>query len=189
MPFGDKLNPTELHLVLLDALGGCVTSHSDVTEKPLIFTLRETGGIKFETYLYNITNPPGARQAGECKSQLIFPGQKRGAHWHFAPKEDTLIILAGFAQMLGDVESGAFVFWELEKHRDPAYSANIQVSLETLLKTTSQSVFRKKKRGNGEWEVVCRREYAYQGLMLRMSTDREIMLGEEVGSGTYRLQF
>lgn len=184
MAFGEKLRVSELHTVLLDALGNHVASSTSIDEKPLLLELKEIPLIVFEIYLFNITNPPGARQAGECKSQLIFPGQKRGERWKFQYQINTVTILAGFAQMLGDVDSGVFVFWELAEHENPAYSANIQVSLETLLESLSNPVFRKKKRGNGEWEVICRRELAYEGLMLRRETDRNIMLGVRMQNGS-----
>ena len=185
MAFGEKMRVPELHTVLLEALDGHITKHSSIEEKPLAIELKEIPSLVFEIYLFNITNPPGARQAGECKSQLIFPGQKRGTRWEFNHQLNKVTILAGFAQMLGDIDTGAFVFWELAKHEKPAYSANIQVSLDTLLETLSNPVFRKKKRGNGEWEIVCRRDKAFDGLLLRRETDRNIMLGVAMENGTH----
>ena len=79
----ERLSVEELHETLLKALEGHVKWHSSTLEKPFIVDLKPPFQWKLKVYLYNCTNPPGARQAGECKSQIILPGQNRGERGRF----------------------------------------------------------------------------------------------------------
>lgn len=174
----DKLSVVELHTVLLSALGEHIEWHDDIAEKPLIVKLAQPYSWKLKIYLYNCTNPPGARQAGECKSQIILPGQLRGTRGRFETEPDAITLLMGYSQFLGDDDEGAFVIWELRKHMDFAYSANVQVSLAVLLETITNPLFSRKKRGNGEWIVVCRPKMLYQAIKMRENIDVDILLKE-----------
>ena len=174
----DRLSVSELHELLLCSLGDHVAWHDEIDEKPLRIKLNPPYGWNLEVYLYNCTNPPGARQAGECKSQIILPGQQRGTRGKFETYPDTITLLMGYAQFLDKDDEGAFVIWELRKHMEFAYSANVQVSLSTLLETITTPLFAKKKRGNGEWIVVCRPNMIYQAIKKRMDVDIEILLKE-----------
>lgn len=175
----DKLSNAELHQVFLDSLGSYVEEYSDLSKKPLVVRLKAPYNWTLKVYLYNCTNPPGARQAGECKSQIILPGQKRGCRGSFSPDPDSITLLAGFARPLSDsIEDGVFVLWELKKHMEFAYSANVQVSLSALLKSYSSPIYAAKKRGNGEWIVVCQPEQLMAGIKLRIDTDIRLLLEE-----------
>lgn len=173
-----KLSTAELHTVLLDALGEHAIRHSSIYEKPLIVDLGAPYAWRVKIYLYNCTNPPGARQAGEYKSQVILPGQKRGERGHFELEADTITLLMGFASVTESIDDGLFVIWELRKHMNPAYSANVQVSLSTLLRAYSDPMFAMKKRGNGEWIVVSTPQHLFEAIKKRVDVDADILLEE-----------
>lgn len=171
-----KLSNAELHQVFLDSLGQAVEHHSDIGEKPLIVKLAIPYNTTIKAYIFNCTNPPGARQAGEFKSQLILPGQQRGERGNFILEHGVKTLLVGFASVTGSIEDGVFVLWEIKKHLDFAYSANIQVSLHTLLRTFSETLFVTKKRGNGEWIVVARPQMLLAAIQKRIDIDIDLLL-------------
>lgn len=173
----DKLSVAELHTTLLAALGEHVVWHSNIAEKPLYVQLAPPYGWKVKIYLYNCTNPPGARQAGECKSQLILPGQQRGTRGRFIVEPGVITLLMGYARFLSE-DDGTFILWELRKHMEFAYSANVQVSLSTLLDSLTTPMFARVKRGNGEWVVVCQPHMLYEAIKKRVDVDIELLLKE-----------
>ncbi len=175
----EKYSTEKLHQIFLEALGSSVVSHSSIDEKPLYVQLGLPYNTMIKVYLFNCTNPPGARQAGECKSQLILPGQKRGERGKFNIEFGVVTLLAGFATITGNVEDGVFVFWELKKHMEFAYSANVQVSLNTLLRAYSEQMFSMKKRGNKEWIVVTRPNHIVEAIQERINVDIELLLGSK----------
>lgn len=172
----NKLTTYELHKVFIDSLSSAVYSHSDLNEKPLLVTLNPPHCMKLKVYLFNCTNPPGARQAGECKSQLILPGQQRGERGHFELDPEYKTLLVGFCTVTEDIQDGSYVLWDLKKHMEFAYSASVQVALSTLLRSYTEPVFCMKKRGNGEWIVVCQRTYLLEAIYMRMNKDIDLLL-------------
>ena len=73
-----RLSAHDLHAKLVDSMGDTVVRHSDMGEKPLELDLEPPLPSRVRAYVYNATNPPGGRTVGECKCQLIVPGQKSG---------------------------------------------------------------------------------------------------------------
>ncbi len=171
-----RFSTTTLHQAFLDALTPYVEAHSSIEEKPLFVQLKAPYNLRLKVYLFNCTNPPGARQAGECKSQLILPGQARGQRGHFELDPNSVTILAGLASITELLEDAVFVIWELKKHVDFAYSANVQVSLSTLLRAYSDPMFAMKKRGNGEWIVVSRPNHLAEAIKKRIDLDIDLLL-------------
>lgn len=165
-----------LHQTFLDSLAPYVEEHSSIEEKPLMVQLKAPYNLRLKVYLFNCTNPPGARQAGECKSQLILPGQLRGQRGHFDLDPNAVTILAGLASITELIEDAIFVIWELKKHMEFAYSANVQVSLSTLLRAYAEPMFTMKKRGNGEWVVVSRPSHLAEAIQKRIDLDIDLLL-------------
>ena len=173
-----KYDTTTLHRALLDSLSPYVEEHSDISQKPLLVKMKAPYNLRLKIYLYNCTNPPGARQAGECKSQIILPGQQRGQRGRFVEEPGVVTLLMGLASITDDIEDGVFVIWELKKHMEFAYSANVQVSLNALLQAYSDQMFSMKKRGNGEWIVVSRPGRLPAAIQRRVDLDIELLLKE-----------
>ena len=175
-----KYDTTTLHRALLDSLSPYVEEHSDMGEKPLLIKMSAPYNMRLKVYLYNCTNPPGARQAGECKSQIIVPGQQRGERGKIVEEPGVITLLMGLASITDDIEDGVFVIWELKKHMEFAYSANVQVSLKAILRAYSDQLFSMKKRGNGEWIVVSRPNRLLEAIQRRVDLDIELLLGEQI---------
>ncbi len=173
-----KLSSAVLNQMFLDSLGQNVESHNGIEDKPLIVKLKPPYNNIFKVYLYNCTNPPGARQAGEYKSQIILPGQQRGERGRFEIEPGMKTLLVGFATITGELSDGVYVLWELKKHMEFAYSANVQVGLSTLLHAYSEPMFSMNKRGNGEWIVVSRPYKLIDAIQKRMEIDIDLLLEE-----------
>ncbi|RHP30313.1 hypothetical protein [Lachnotalea sp. AF33-28] len=171
-----KLSPTVLHKKFIDSLGQYVKYYSNIEDKPLIVTLKSPYNITLKVYLYNCTNPSGAKQAGEYKSQLILPGQKRHTRGKFELELGKKTLLVGFATITGDIDDGVFVIWDLRKHMEFAYSTNVQVSLKTLLRAYTEHMFCMKKRGNAEWIVVSRPDKLIFAIQERINLDIKLLL-------------
>ncbi len=82
---------------------------------------------RIRVYLYNATAPPGGRTLGECKAQLIVPGQRPGRRGNFDYSGGRSAVLAGY-----NAHNDVFVLWEAGLHTDFAYSKNVQIKPETL---------------------------------------------------------
>ena len=169
-----KLSPTVLHKKFIDSLGQYVKYYSNIEDKPLIVTLKSPYNITLKVYLYNCTNPSGAKQAGEYK--LILPGQKRHTRGKFELELGKKTLLVGFATITGDIDDGVFVIWDLRKHMEFAYSTNVQVSLKTLLRAYTEHMFCMKKRGNAEWIVVSRPDKLIFAIQERINLDIKLLL-------------
>ena len=173
-----KLSSVVLNQMFLDSLGKYVESYNGIEDKPLIVKLKPPYNIIIKVYLYNCTNPPGARQAGEYKSQIILPGQQRGKRGRFEMEPGIKTLLVGFATITGELPDGVFVLWELRKHIEFAYSANVQVGLNTLLHAYAEPMFSVKKRGNGELIVVSRPYKLIYAIQKRIEIDIDLLLEE-----------
>jgi hypothetical protein len=171
-----KFSTTILHQTFLKSLSPLVERHSSVEDKPLLVKLKVPYNITLKVYLFNCTNPPGARQAGEWKSQIILPGQQRGQRGKFQIEPGITTLLAGLASITGELEDAIFVLWEVKKHMEFAYSANVQVSLNTLLRVYSEPMFAMKKRGNDEWVVVSRPNHLARAIQKRIKVDIDLLL-------------
>ena len=91
-------------------------------------------------------------------------------------------MIIGYATPFDDPEDGLWVLFELDKHREFAYSANIQIYLRQLLKGFENDVYVHKKH-NKETVVICRRKFLVQGLKKRFDIDYQIMM-EKADHGT-----
>lgn len=175
----NKFTTTELHEIFLAALDEKVKIYSDIHEKPLMVELCHPFPLKLKVYLFNITNPPGGRQAGECKCQIILPGQKRGEKGHIDLEPDCMTLLIGFCTVTSNINDGVFVIWDCNMHRTPAFSANIQVHISSLLEALTRGVFSQKKRGNGEVIVLSTPNYLLDAIKMRFEIDCEKLMGDD----------
>jgi hypothetical protein len=121
------LSVEEMQRRFVDALGGSVTSHSDLSKKPLDLDLDHPLPRKVRVYLFNATKPAGGRPLGEHKIQLILPDQKRGTRGAFAHDDGRFVILAGYS-----ADDDVFALWDAGLYDDFAYSRNVQVKAETI---------------------------------------------------------
>ncbi len=164
-----RLRTVQLNELFVSSLGKQSHVIGNLTDKPLLVDAAIPFDVKLRVYLYNCTNPPGGRASDEYKSQIIVPGQERGARGNFLYSEDRIVILGAYAQMTSDMESGVFVFWDPMFHVDFAYSANIQVKSEVLIRAFAELVSYGEKN-NGETIIACRPQNLREGIKARITT-------------------
>ena len=140
-PLTERVSQTELHRRFLDALEGAVRSHSALDRKPLEADLAPPLPSRIRLYIFNATRPPGGRPLGEHKVQLILPGQRRGDRASFDQSGGRIVLLSGYA-----AEENVFVIWDAGLYADFAWSRNVQVKSETLIRATAGKIAEQERR-------------------------------------------
>lgn len=169
-----RLTAKELNAFFLDDLGDEYCVKSDMEKKPLLISPLSTPEITYKVYIYNCTNPPGGRTLDEYKIQLILPDQGRGERGYLDESDGTIILIVGFA-IYDLCENGVWVIWETDRHREFAYSSNLQVKMGNILDTITNKVFYTKKSGNGEVIVVSDREHLCDAIEMREKIDLKLI--------------
>ena len=164
-----RLSTAKLNELFVANLGKSACISGRITDKPLLVDADIPVRVKLRVYLYNCTNPPGGRASDEYKSQIIVPGQERGSRGNFDYSDDRIVILGACAQLAPDPDSSVFVFWDPMCHTNFAYSANIQVKSDVLIRAFTEPVSFGKKN-TGEVIVACRPQHLCQALKARIST-------------------
>lgn len=165
-----RLTAKELNGLFIADLSGAYCIQSDPAKKPLLISHAATPDTIYKVYIYNCTNPPGGRTLDEYKIQLILPNQGRGNKGYLDESDGTVILIVGFA-IYDAVTNGVWVIWETDRHREFAYSANLQVKMGSLLDTITNPVFYTQKPGNGETIVVADRDHLCDAITMRETID------------------
>lgn len=150
------LTKAELHRRIIDALAAAVHDHGDLAHVPL--ALRVQGLIPLAVFAFTLTSPPGGRHPLEQKIQLIAPGQQRGERGNLTAPEGTFRVLMGV-----DPRRDLFVLWDAYKHRDFAWSKNVQVRSDPLVDAESLGIGRMERELSTGKEMII----ACQGSHLR----------------------
>jgi excisionase family DNA binding protein len=137
----DRVSQVELHRRFIEALGAAVTRHSPLERKPLELDLAPPLPAEVRVYLFNATRPPGGRPTGEHKIQLIVPGQRRGERGSFDDRDGRTVILCGYV-----AEEDVFVLWDAGLYSNFAWSRNVQVKVETIIRATAGRVARQTRQ-------------------------------------------
>ena len=177
-----RLTQRELHGLFLHDLGAYAENIIDTGRKPLLLRLRYPFNRELKAYIFNCTAPPGGRSIDEFKVQLILDGQKRGERGCFDTSDGKTSLIIGYAAPFVDLESGIWVLFELDKHKEFAYSANIQVYLRQILPALEKPVHVCQKQ-NKEVLVLSQRQYLCDALRTRFEIDLHRML-ERADHGT-----
>jgi hypothetical protein len=177
-----RLPQRELHRLFIEDIDDYAKGIENDNRKPMKMYLQFPFNREVKLYIWNCTAPPGGRSEDEYKVQLIIDGQKRGERAHFDESDGSTVLIIGYATPFDDPEDGLWVLFELDKHREFAYSANIQIYLRQLLKGFENDVYVHKKH-NKETVVICRRKFLVQGLQKRFDIDYQIMM-EKADHGT-----
>lgn len=164
-----RFKKQQLYQLFIDGLGDMVEKHSDITKAPLLVDLKAPYPLRLRVYLYNCTNPPGGRSIEEYKSQVILPGQKPRERGQLDYSDWRMPILAAYALIGENIGDGVFVLWDAYKHDSFAYSANMQVRAETILKTLSSNVA-VSRRSNDEIVLAARPQHLFEAIRCRVST-------------------
>ena len=152
---------------VIAALGSDLLSHGDTEAVPLRLNVR--GLVPLAVYAFTVSDPPGGRDAGELKIQLIAPGQARGERGNFeAPDEESYVILLGYSP---DYE--VFVLWDAYRHQNFAWSKNCQIRIEPIKEAQITGIgHRDRTLGDGSPEhiIVARPDHLAKALGERIRT-------------------
>ena len=177
----ERSSTDEMHRRLVEALGSeSVRGHSDRTVKPLALDLASPLPQRVRVYMYNATRPPGGRPLGEHKVQLIVPGQSRGERGSFDNSDGRIVLLIGYA-----AEEEVFILWDAGLYTDFAWSRNVQVSAETIIRASAGHLALQDRRlrppGGGkvvEKVLAARPDRLHDALIRRMELTRERLIRE-----------
>jgi hypothetical protein len=128
----ERVTQEDLHRRFVAALGRGVRSHVPFDVKPFDVDLVPPLPQRVRVYIYNATRPPGGRPLGEHKVQLIVPGQHRGQRACFDHGDGRIVLLVGYA-----AEEDVFILWDSGLYADFAWSRNVQVKAETIIKASA----------------------------------------------------
>jgi hypothetical protein len=170
-----RLSQRELHELFLTDLAPFVEKIDDNGKKPLVISLTKPFCCTIKAYIFNCTCPPGGRVIDEYKVQLILDGQQRGQRGCFDDSDGLITMIVGYADPLDEINNGVWVLFETEKHREFAYSANIQIYLRQILQTLSENVVVHVKH-NKETVVLSQRQHLPSAVMKRLDVDLHLLL-------------
>lgn len=173
MAKGKRLSKQMLNTAFLDGLGNHVAWHGDIASFPLLVDLQPRS-LHLRVYLWNCTNPPGGRPLDEYKIQVILPGQQRGKRGQLDYSDGRMPIIGALAK---DGEDISFAFWDADKHSDFAYSANLQVKADVIVKSLCTKIS-ETIRNNNERIICVRPQYLYDAIIRRMDIMHEELLGD-----------
>ena len=152
-----KLLQSKLHELFLEDVKPYAEDIVNIGKKPLLFKLTYPYSCNIKAYLFNCTAPPGGR---------------------FDDSDGTTVLIVGYADPLDSPDNGVWVLFELDKHREFAYSANIQIYLRQILETLTNDVYIHLKH-NKETVILARRPYLLQALEKRFDIDLQIMINKD----------
>ena len=128
----ERVPQEDLHRRFAKALEGYVKWHAPFDSKPFDLDLKPPLPQRVRVYMYNATRPPGGRPLGEHKVQLIVPGQGRGDRGSFDNGDGRIVLLIGYT-----AEEDVFILWDAGLYSDFAWSRNVQVKAETIIRASA----------------------------------------------------
>jgi restriction-modification system family protein len=157
------LSKRELHDRVLAALG----TSGWLDDVPLLVTVREIV-VPLAIWAFTLTNPPGGRHPAESKIQLIMPGQDRREPGNFGGPVGSFKLLVGVHPT-----DDLFVLWDAYKHRDFAYSKNVQVRGPLLWDASVSGLATGTRRlsAGRETVIVARNDHLIDAIKQRIGTE------------------
>jgi len=165
-PAPQRLSKQTLNSIFTGGLAKAVKQYSGIN--PLLVDLVPPFPLRIRAYLYNCTNPPGGRAPDEYKFQIILPGQPRGARGTLDYSDGRMPVLAAYARMTDEVKGGVFVLWDPYKHKEFAYSANMQAKADMIIRALYEPVATS-QRSNGEIILAARPEHLAEAIQTRVA--------------------
>jgi hypothetical protein len=125
-------------------LGDSVVRYSDISTRPLDIIASFPEKKRLRVYVFNATNPPGGRPAGEYKITLNLK-QQPGTRANFDYSGGFLALLVGYVE-----EYDVFVIWDASRHSNIPLNKNVQVKTETVLNALVEDLsFQERSTKNG----------------------------------------
>jgi len=175
--YARKLPQAKLNEMFIADLGDALVKNNSNLLKPLLLDVALPSVVPAKVYLYNCTGPMGGRSGTEYKIQLIIENQHSGERRSLIDPEGGFTFVVGYSNPLNDPNYGIYVIWETGKHRDFAYSANLQVKLEYMLDTLGKPIVFQTKHTTKEVLVMAQRKRLMEALKARLDVDAEKMTG------------
>jgi hypothetical protein len=177
----EKQPLSALYRRFTDGLGNAVITELDLAvaaRKPLDLHCRPPLPPRVRLYIFNCTDHPSERKAGDYRIQLRLPGQPRRARGQLSMEAGVLVLLAGYV-----AEFDVFVLWDAHAHQEFPYSKGIQVASRTVHEAAirGQSEQRRGVRVSGgypEQVLAVRTDQLVAGIRRREELTRESLLGE-----------
>lgn len=146
--------------------------------KPLDLLCRDPLPPRLRAYLFNCTDHPSERNAGDYRIQLRVPGQKRGQRGQFAHVAGVLLLVAGFVS-----EFDVFVLWDAHAHQNFPNSKGVQVASGTVHRAAIHGLAEQPREvrsaGYREQVIVARADRLVEGVRRRQDLTRESLLSDE----------
>ena len=168
------LSLLQLNTLFVSDLKESFVLKNGLNEKPILVVPKALPNVMYKVYIYNCTNPVGGRSLDECKIQLKLPKQPKGMRGVLDESDGTNILIVGFFR-LDDRDNGAWIIWETDKHREFAYSTNLQIKVGFIYDTIVKKYFYTKKKGNSEIVVLSNRDSLVDAIDLRRRIDLNLM--------------
>jgi hypothetical protein len=129
-------------------------------------------------YIFNCTDHPSERKAGDYRIQLRLPGQARRQRAQLCLEAGWLVLLAGYV-----AEFDVFVLWDPHAHAEFPYSKGVQVAAATVheaaIRGHSQQRRDVRVRGYPEQVVAVRADRLVDGLRLRQELIQASLLATD----------
>lgn len=174
----ELLDVVSLHLRFREALGEAVQDipvSEDLRRKPLDLDCDDPLPPRLRVYLFNCTDHPSERKAGDYRIQLRLAGQRARERGSLVHSAGALLLLVGFVSAF-DV----FVLWDAHAHQNFPFSKGIQVGASTVHQAAIHGLAEQQRdvRGAGYQEqvVAARADRLVQGVRRREDLSRNALL-------------
>lgn len=147
---------------------------NDYNDKPILIGIPSIQKTKFRVYIFNCTECTGRRNNGEYRIQLKIKGMDRNKRGSLEADLDSKNLLIGYADTIG----GIWVIFDAEKHREFAYSANVQVYFRYMLQAMECNVFKYIKNRTNETVLISDRHHLLEAIQDRVDIDFQGMIGD-----------
>lgn len=114
------LSDQRLRQIVLRSLPGASESGTTGHTKPIVLEMPGMGSIRIYLWTTTPDQSEDSRPADEHKAQIILPGTERRSRQHLSYGDMTTALL-GYSPVFG-----VFSAWQVERHQDSGYSANLQ---------------------------------------------------------------
>jgi hypothetical protein len=180
---GLRERTSALHERFVAALGDhvLVTPTVDsLRQKPIEIECRPPLPTKVRLYVFNCTDHPSERKAGDYRIQLRLPGQQKRQRGQLAMDGGSLVLLAGYV-----ADFDVFVLWDARAHASFPYSKGIQVGASTVHQAAINGHCSQQRglrsRSYLEQVLAVRTDRLVEGLRLREELTRSSLLESAAG--------
>jgi hypothetical protein len=158
------LTKADLHERVVAAVGATAT-RTPLDEVPLLVTV--PGLVPLAVWAFTITSPPGGRHPTESKIQIMVPGQGRDERGDFEGPPDHYKLLVGVHP-----DDDMFVLWDAYKHRDFAFSKNVQVKGQLMWEASISGIATTTRNlaNSVETVIAARGDHLVEAIRLRTRT-------------------